>query len=355
MITHSKPWLSFDDRAAIVATLTTGMLAQGQQVGEFESKIADYLQVAGGVAVSSGTAALILALRAIGVAAGDEVILPTYVCKSVAEAIESVQARPIFCDVGPEWNMTAETVSRRMSRLTSAIIAVHIYGIPADVDALKQFGKPVLEDCCQAFGAREQGRAVGTKGSIGVFSFHATKCLTTGEGGIAVSADPLLLERMRVLRDGFDGAAMRARVASPMTDLQAALGLSQLSRYSNFLSRRCEIADYYFTELQQCPVLLPESIREKSIFFRFPVRVGSHNFDDTKRRFQSLGVQVRRGVDRLLHRAMELAPEDFPMSEKLFAETVSIPIYPALSNTDARVVINACRKIFREMRLERSN
>jgi UDP-4-amino-4-deoxy-L-arabinose-oxoglutarate aminotransferase len=344
MIAHSKPWITDSDLRAVDTVLTSGMIAQGKLVREFEVKVAQYLGVADGVAVNSGTAALVLALKALGVGPNCEVIIPTYVCKSVAEAVISAGARPILCDVGDEWNMTVETVALKVTPRTAAIIVVHIYGIPADTYSFKKFGVPIIEDACQAFGASIHGAKVGTIGTIGVFSFHATKCLTTGEGGMAVSNDPDLIERMRVLRDGLN-FALGERVASPMTDLQAALGLSQLSRYSEFLSRRKEIADLYFTKLSECHVQLPKAIREKSIFFRFPLRVQG-DFDMHRQQFEKLGVHVRRGVDALLHRIMGLDKHLFPVAEKLFAETVSIPIYPALKEKEVETVIEACHTIW---------
>ena len=177
-----------------------------------------------------------------------------------------------------------------------------------------------------------------------MFSFHATKCLTTGEGGLATSSDVGLVERMRVLRDGVD-SALGERLASPMTDLQAALGLSQLSRYSEFLRRRKAIADLYFAQLSEYAIQLPEAVRGKSVFFRFPVRVQG-DFDVYRQRFEALGVQVRRGVDALLHRVMGLDKHTFPVAERLFAETVSIPIYPALKDEEVQTLIAACRAIW---------
>lgn len=345
MITHSKPWIVDSDRQAVDAVLASGMLAQGRLVRAFEARVSQYLGSGGGVAVASGTAALILALKALKVGATHEVIVPTYVCKSVVEAVVSTGAKPVLCDVGEEWNMTAETVAPKVTSRTAAIVVVHIFGIPANTYSFKQFGVPIVENCCQAFGARADGANVGTIGSVGVFSFHATKCLTTGEGGLAMSSDLGLLERMRSLRDG-NCSATGERVASPMTDLQAALGLSQLSRYPQFLKRRKEIAELYFAELRGCSIQLPEAVREKSIFFRFPVRVQG-DFNVYQRRFEALKIHVRRGVDNLLHRAVGLERHDFPVAEKLLSETVSIPIYPALEDKELQEVISACCKVWR--------
>jgi UDP-4-amino-4-deoxy-L-arabinose-oxoglutarate aminotransferase len=344
MIQHSKPWIAEADRRAVDDVLATGMLSQGDRVAEFEAAAAEYLGSSGAVAVGSGTAALTLTLKALDVSAGDQVILPTYVCRNVLEAVFSSGASPVLCDVGDEWNMTAETVAPKISDKTAAIILVHIYGIPADTQAILNLGIPVVEDCAQAFGAQVAGAKVGTSGVIGMFSFHATKCLTTGEGGLAVSSDPILLSKMRALRDGSENLPAD-RLTSPMTNLQAALGLSQLSRYPQFLDRRQKIADAYFSGLKHCAVELPTAIRGKSIFFRFPLRAQG-DFESLRKQFDELGVHVRRGVDRLLHHSLGLDAAGYANAERGFANTVSIPIYPALDDQEVDRVVEACRAVW---------
>ncbi len=351
MITHSKPCIDASDHQAVRDVLASGMIAQGERVQQFEEAVAAYVGRTSGVAVNSGTAALILALKALDIHAGDEVILPTYVCRRVAEAVWAVGATPVLCDVGDEWILLPETVAPKVSSRTAAIIAVHMFGIRADVAGLRQFGVPIIEDACQAVMARNEltrpAQREADRSTV-VLSFHAIKCLTTGEGGMALSDNPDVAERMRQFRDGAD-AAMVARVASPMTDLQAALGLSQLARYGRFLQRRRQIADRYFDALADLPVQLPHGIRDRSMFFRFPIKIHD-SFDECRDRFDALGVQVRRGVDALLHRT--LAPDDggFAGAERLFRETLSIPLYPALTDGHVETVIAACRKLWREAR-----
>lgn len=345
MITHSKPWITEADRERVGRVLSGGMLAQGRLVEEFEARACDYLGARGGVAAASGTAALLLTLKALGVGAGREVILPTYVCKSVLEVVTTLGATPVLCDVGQDWNMTPREVEPHVGARTAAIIVVHIFGIAADARSFLGFGVPVVEDCCQAFGAKDGEKFVGTTGAAGVYSFHAIKCLTTGEGGLAVSNDPDLVGRMRRLRDGGEGLASE-RVAAPLTDMQAALGLGQLARYEEFLSRRREIAARYFDDLRGCPVRLPDEVRGASMFYRFPLRAEGADFRDARPRFEGRGVQVRRGVDRLLHRFLGLGRELFPNAERLFRETVSIPIYPALADDEVARVTEAARAVW---------
>jgi perosamine synthetase len=343
MIPHSKPWIIEDDLKAVSHVLCSGMIDQGEQVRLFEDTCAHYLGVLGGAAMGSGTAALTVALNALELKQGSEVILPTYVCKNVAEAVLNAGFVPVFCDVGDHWNMTSETVAKVMTKQAVAIIVVHLFGIPTSLKSFEKFSLPIIEDACQAFGAKIENRMVGSIAKIGVFSFHATKCLTTGEGGLAVSDDPKLLKKMRMLRDGQDHPAIR--LTSPMSDLQAALGLSQLLRYDRFLERRRLLAERYFEALAYSPLGLPDAIRKDSIFFRFPVRFKG-NFNTIQKKFVERGIHVRQGVDALLHHLTNHASHSFPNAERLHLETVSLPIYPALTDGEQETIIDVCRSIF---------
>ena len=336
-ISHSGPWLVDDDVERVVAALRSGMLANGRLVSEFELAVATYNGCAGGVVVASGTAALALALKALGVKPGSEVILPTYVCRSVLRAVRLLDAYPVLCDVDPDsWNMSPGTVAPCVSSRTAAIIVVHIFGNPVRADGFRQFGVPIVEDCAQAFGAEIDGNNVGAIGDAGMYSFHATKCLTTGEGGMVVARDERVLRRARALY------ADEPERWGVLSDYSAALGLAQLERYPRFLERRREIATRYAQELVGLPVRLPDN--SGSMFFRYPIRV-EREFDGLRQRFATHGVQVRRGVDELLHRSLGMTRADFPNAEHEYARTLSLPIYPALTDKDVRRVVLACHGV----------
>jgi UDP-4-amino-4-deoxy-L-arabinose-oxoglutarate aminotransferase len=181
-----------------------------------------------------------------------------------------------------------------------------------------------------------------------ILSFHATKLLATGEGGMALTKERKLLQKLRVLKHGNTDHLAVGRHRHPMADLQAALGMSQLKQYNKFLSRRRAIADYYFSRLEGLPVRLPELVRDRSIFFRFPVRIKG-DFGKLQELFDRQGIQVRRGVDALLHRQMGLHPADFPGAEKCFDETLSLPIYPALSDDDSERVVMTSRSLLKSI------
>jgi UDP-4-amino-4-deoxy-L-arabinose-oxoglutarate aminotransferase len=305
-----------------------GMIAQGSRVAQLERKIAEYDGSAGSVATASGTAALTIALRALDVA-GAEVIVPTYVCGSVADAVAAAGARVAYCDVSESWIMTAESVAPFMTARTRAIVVVHLFGVTADTDSLARFGLPVIDDYCQAFGAPR----LGVGADLRVYSFHATKCLTTGEGGAVSARDPDILGRMRAL----------AGRSAPLSDLQAALGLSQLGRYDAFLRERATQADEYFSEIPRAVTERLASLRRRSMFFRFPLRIAAAGdvFDDARRFFGEAGIAVRRGVDTLLHRQTSLGDDRFPGAVRCYEETLSIPLRPGLTPAERERII--CR------------
>lgn len=341
-VPHSKPWLPESCLSAMAAPLRSGMIGQGTRTVEFERAASAWVSAAGGVAVGSGSAAVYLALAALGIGRGSEVILPTYVCPAVMEAVVTSGARPILCDVGPDWVMTAENAAGFVSTRTRAIVVPHIYGVFADVASFRAFGVPLIEDCAQAVDA-EGARPIA--GDILVFSFHPTKCLTTGEGGMAVTNHPELLEAMRALRDGVPGGD-RPRVFSPLPDVSAALGLAQLEIYPAALERRRHIAAAYRKALEP---LVPEALPPKrpgkgTMYFRFPLRVrgGCGAYAEA---FEKHGVLVRSGVDRLLHRLAGLDDRNFPVATELFNSTLSLPIYPALTDAELDRCITAAHRV----------
>ncbi len=421
VIPHSRPWIAESDRAAVTALLDSAELASGGTRAVFEEAIARWLGVrtGTGVAVGSGPAALHLALLALNVHAGDEIVLPTYACRTLLDAVHATGATPVPCDVGQSWVVTPECVAPYMSPRTRAIIVPHLYGIFARAAAFKVFGVPVIEDFAQAFDA-EGARTL--QGDIGICSFHASTCLTTGEGGMALASNPELAARLRAVRDGAPGRLKPApttegapdssgrlqpaltthadehdrrgrlqpapttdgvpdssgrlkpapttegapdssgrlqpaptthadehdrrgrlqpahdapRVFSPMSDLAAALGLSQLRRYHEALVKRRQLALRYRAALEpHVPEVMARQPLEGTMHFRFPISVRG-GFDACHARFARQGVSVRRGVDRLLHRELGRSDDRFPVAVELFNTTVSLPIYPSLSDADFR-------------------
>ncbi|MDP2806188.1 MAG: DegT/DnrJ/EryC1/StrS family aminotransferase, partial [Gallionellaceae bacterium] len=340
-IPHSRPWINTEDHEAVLRVLRSELIGQGIQCQKLEQRLAKWVNAADGVAVASGAAAIVLALHGIGISEGDEVILPSYICHSVFEAVLSLRAIPVLCDVGVDWVITVDTAAKLITARTRAIIAPHIYGIFCDVIAIKSLGIPVIEDCAQAF-AGEFQRDI--QGDVAIFSFHPTKCLTSGEGGVAVSKDIRLAERMRAFRDG-EATKLRARLFSPLSDIAASLVFAQLDRYPQMLARRQSIANRYREAFEKIdPESLNSEALSRSMFFRFPVRMGG-GIDLYHDKFLKQGIHIRRGVDALLHRYLGIDDDIFPISVSLFNTTITLPIYPALTELEESHCIDSIEKI----------
>jgi dTDP-4-amino-4,6-dideoxygalactose transaminase len=349
MIPHSRPSIDQQEIRAVTDVLQSGHLAQGAVVGRFERGMAAYLGLAGGVAVNSGTIALEVALRVLGIGFGDEVILPSYVCAAPWQAVQRVGAQARLVDIEPDtFHIDAEQARSAITAKTRAIIVPHLFGLPADLTALARLGVPLIEDCAQTLGAMERGRAVGSVGVLTVCSFYANKLLCAGEGGMVLSNDPVLLERARALRE-YDGAPSLNPQATnlKMTDVQAAIGLAQLNRLPEFLERRVSLARGYREALAGSAAILPAvPVGRSHVYYRFVVRISQRRSDSDQLseclgRLERQGVQCRKPVFRSLHRYLGL--EGFPVSEAAEHEALSIPLYPALADEEAAHVLMAMR------------
>ncbi len=344
MISHSKPVLGHEEIRAATEVLRSGHITEGPVVAQFERGMAAYIGLHGGVAVSSGTVALELALRALGVGHGDNVILPSYVCSAPWLAVQRVGAQARIVDIDPTtYNLDPQKVRKARTPRTRAVIVPHLFGLPADLTSLQSLGIPLIEDCAQTLGAMEQGRAVGTVGLLTVCSFYATKLLCTGEGGMVLSDDEALLERVRELREYDQAPSLNAAASNcKMTDLQAAIGVAQLNQLGEFLEKRASLAAVYREQLPEdlfTPPRVPAG--RTHVYYRFVVRLpkGLQSADDFAAylsRVAHRGVHCRKPVFRPLHRYLELT--DFPGSDEVDAAAISLPIHPSLNEDAVRQV-----------------
>jgi len=273
-IPYSRQSIDDNDVSAVVEALRADLLTTGPLVSEFERSFATYVGVEHGVAVNSGTAALHCAMWALGVGEGDEVIVPPLTFVATANCALYVGAKPVFVDVCPETLLINPIeVERHISSRTKAIIAVDYAGHPCDYDHLRhlarKYGVALVSDACHSLGGAFKGQPVGSLADISCFSFHPVKHLTVGEGGMAVTNDPNLAKRMRAFRGHGISTDSRTREAMGtwfyemvdlgfnyrLTDIQCALGLSQLKKQASWLVRRREIAKRYNEELAGIPGL----------------------------------------------------------------------------------------------------
>ena len=308
MIRHSAPTLGKEEGRAVARLLETGQVVDP---GPLERKLTRFLGRKT-FAVQSGSAALHLALLALGVRKGDRVALPTYTCAAVLNAVNYVGARPLFLDVGPDGNITEVP--------GCVTIAAHMFGHPAP------FGGPrIIEDFAMAVGSRRpKGPAIG--------SFYATKMLTTGHGGFVTGCDVEDLLRYDNRED------YRVRYNYRLSGLAAAVGEIQLKKLPRFIQRRRKIADYYYKELDGGPVELPPRHRNH-VYFRYVVR--PKEADRLIRFLVRRGIEAKRPVWRPLHTYFSGNRGKYRGAEEMHRRAVSLPIYPGLTDREAERVVEA--------------
>lgn len=344
VIPHSRPTLGEEEVQAVAEVIRSGHIAQRDVVRKLEQAVAAKVGAPHAVATSSGTAALHLALRVLGVGVGDEVIIPSYVCSALLNAVRYVGAEPIIADIDRRsGNMDPDDASRRISNRTKAAIVPHMFGLPAEMDAFLKLGIPVIEDCAQTIGTTSKGRPVGSLGHLSICSFYATKVLTTGEGGMVISGSAELMEKIRDLNEYDNKNDAIVRHNYKMTDMQAAMGLMQLQRLHRFISRRKEIAEKYRKSLETIVFDLPPN-NEEHIYFRFIIDVGK----EVDRWIDHMGkenIAVARPVYRPLHILLGL--EGYPVTEFAWKSLVSLPIYPSLSDEEIDRIVKVAVSIGR--------
>ena len=347
-VPHSRPTIGREEAAAAHGIITSGRLAQGEEVAAFEADVADYLGRRFAVAVSSGTAALHLALASLELP-GDELVgMPSHVCTALLHAARAAGMGALIADVEAQSrNLDAEDLVGKGGRDCAAIILPHMFGLPANVEAVAALGRPVIEDCAMALGATGDGRKVGSTSEIAICSFYATKMITSGgEGGMLLTDNLELAERSRELRE-YDGlTADRPRYNYKMTDVAAAVGRVQLRRLDGFVARRREIAAEYDEAFSQLPVSLPIAA-VGAAFHRYLLRL-SDPVGDLPDRFERRGVAVRKPVPVPLHRQPGRQAAPCPEADRACERDLSIPLFPSLSRTEVDQVMRTVRDTLEE-------
>ena len=364
-----------EDIQAVVEVLKSDWITTGPKVAEFEEALAEFVGADCAVSFSSGTAALHGAASAAGLAPGDEAITTPMTFCATANCVLYQGARPIFADVSADTlNIDPEKVSERITKKTKAVIPVDYAGHPADLDRILKLAEEnsliVIEDACHALGASYKGKAIGGISDMTVFSFHPVKHITTGEGGMVTTNDRSLARRLRRFRShGIDSDA-RVRQAKGqwyyemvelgynyrLSDLQCALGLSQLKRLAGGLARRRTIAGIYDSAFENSPFIRPLSVHRDVAHAHhlYVVRLNPERLSSGRDaifsalRAEGIGVNVHY-IPVHLHpfyrTKMGTGPGMCPVAEAAYGQILSLPIFPGMSDSDADDVVDAIHKI----------
>ena len=337
-IPHSRPFLGDDVEKAASEVSRTAMIGAGPYVEHFEARFADMHKAAGAVATNSGSAALHLSLLALKTGPGDEVVIPSYVCTAVLNSIQYVGATPVLADSEvASFNLSFDDVLAKITGRTRAIIVPHMFGEPADIPRFKTLGVPIIEDCAQALGADLDGRLVGSMGDLSVFSFHATKMITTGCGGMVVANTPDLVERIADLRDYDARDNYLIRYNYQLSDLAALIGLRQLDRLDTFISRRRELARIFSESITHSDFELPKQ-SHGGVYYRYVIR--SPRPEQLIALLADSGIQAKRPVYKPLHHYSE-SSTNLIGCDRIYASAVSLPLYPALQNAEVDAIMLA--------------
>ena len=337
------------EAAAVASVLETGQLTMGPLVPELEAELVRACEVSHAVAVSSGTAALHLAVLALGIGPGDEVVVPAYTFPATANAVALAGARPVLCDVDPAtMNLDVEQAAAALTPRTRAVLAVHLFGRPLQWDALAEAMPDrvaLLEDAAGALGARSRGRACGGLGAAGCLSFHPRKVVTTGEGGAVVTADAEIAETVRRLRH--HGIAVPGRdIPSPgfnyrLSDILCAIGIGQMRRLGELIGRRRQLAAAYAERLGEIEgVQLPGADPGDEHGWQAYVI----QLDGAERALAALrgsGIEAQRGTYAVHHTSAYRDQGPFPGADACFERALALPFHSRLTEADLDRVVSA--------------
>lgn len=382
-VSVAEPVLGDEERENVGDVLDSGRFLQGPYVEEFEEKWADYVGTDHAVAVSNGTTAIQLTLKALGLEPGQEVIVPSLTFGSTATAVVHQAGVPVFADIDRDiYTLDHRDLDRCVTDETFAVMPVHLYGHPAEMDEIREFaerhGLYVIEDAAQAHGASYRGERVGSIGDAGCFSFYATKNITTGEGGIVTTDDERLAEDLRMLRS--HGMANRDEHVTlgynyRMSDLNGAIGAAQVDRLDGFNERRRTVSEHLFDELGDVDWLEPATVREyvEHAYFWAPFELKTDVIDRTGkqvwRELGDRGVETRHRYNEPLYEQPVFTEHrgfngDFPWSanpnhhdydislpnvEAIAGNMIGLPNHPNITDEEVAFVVETVAEYGREL------
>jgi perosamine synthetase len=360
MIPVAKPSLGEEELNNLIQAFKEGWISsKGRFVQEFEEGFSDYLDVKYGVATSNGTVALHLALETLGISAGDEVIVPTLTFIATANSVKYTGAKPIFVDSHPNyWCIDPEEIEQHISSRTKAIIPVHLYGHPSEMDKIMDIAKAhelfVIEDSAEAHGAEYKKKKVGSFGDIACFSFYGNKIITTGEGGICVTNNKKLVQKMRILRDHGEDPNKKywynmVGFNYRMTNLQAAIGVAQLEKLDEFIKKKRKIAKLYNELLKNVKgiSLPPEEPWAKNIYWMYSVLIGddySLTRDELIEEFGQKNIETRPFFKPIHTMPPYKSRENQQVAEELSKKGINLPSFVELEKAEIERIAQIIRQ-----------
>ena len=358
----AKPIIYEEEIRAVEEVLRTGMLAQGEAVRRFENDFSEYIGINNAIAVSNGTAALDLALKALGIKQGDEVITTPFTFIATANSILFQGAKPVFADVDERtFNINPADVMEKITNRTKAIIGVHLFGHPFDVEAIQEicedYNLILIEDCAQAHGAEYKGKKVGGFGIAGCFSFYATKNMTTGEGGMITTNSDEIARICRLLRNHGESQKYHHTMLGynyRMTDMQAAIGNIQLRKLDKFNEKRIKNAEYLNRHLWMEGLITPHKKSEvKHVYHQYVIKL-EEDFPMPRDAFceylksKGVGCAVHYPIPiykQPLYQQLGYGEQKCPTALALAKKVLSLPVHPALTDEDLRYIVEVVNNL----------
>ncbi len=357
-IPMSSEDLDESDVEAVLEVLRSGRLALGPRMVKFEQMMADYIGVKHAVAVSSGTAALHLIVKALGISEGDEVLVPSFTFAASVNAFLYEGAKPVFIDIEPDtYNLDTEDLRRKITARAKAVMVVDVFGHPAEWDEILSVadlhGLKIIDDSCEALGAEYRGRRIGQFGNAAAFAFYPNKQMTTGEGGIIVTDDAEIASLCRSLRNqgrGEMGAWLeheRLGYNYRLDEMSAALGLSQLKRLEQFLAKREQVARMYTESLKEFDWVRPPVTRpdvRMSWFVYVATLAEGLNRDRVMQAMEERGLPVRGyfspvHLQPYIRERFGTGPEELPVTEAVARRTIALPFHNNLTGAQVTRVV----------------